>query len=657
MNTEMMSPVSSGMLASAPKRRRTASIDMFARYATENTEKGNTRRSSSICEPRAKRPRYTRGLLWATGDEFLSSTARWSLSADPAPDVPPNKFLNAPAIRTLADHPHLFRIKCPVNVDQLESLLTDHPNQPLVESVCRSLREGFWPWADTKHGTYPTIWDNSDRPLKTQGEVDFVHAQINKEVMLGRYSQPFGPELHPGMYSSPLHTIPKPGSDGYRLINDQSAGDFAPNSMISRGDVTGTCMDGIKEFGASLLAYRREHGDDVQLIIWKSDIHGAYRNMPIHPLYQLKQVVSAGDKRYVDHCNCFGNRASYIIWLSFASLVTWIAICHRLIRNLKVYVDDNASFARVGDVLYYPPYKHYFPTEQTRLLLLWDELGIPHEEKKQIYGPVVPFIGFDVDPNAMTVSISDERKAILLARVTDFAQAGKRHTLKEFLAIAGHINWYLTVFPLLRPCLSALYAKTAGKTQMMAPVRVNNAIRDELSWFVRHAQQSDGIYLLRSVAWDPNTDHVGATVCYTDACPGGMAYWFPELNVAYQCRVPPSHETVNIFYYEALAVTCAMLQQLETITPRFVVYTDNTNTVDIWDSLKASGPYNHLLITAIDYLRDHHIDSRVLHVPGFKNTVADALSRFNNAYALQLVPGLKIYSFLPPHGTLGAPKK
>ena len=343
--------------------------------------------------------------------------------------------------------------------------------------------------------------------------------------------------------------------------------------MISRDDITGTCMDGIREFGASLLAYREIHGNDVQLVIWKSDIHGAYRNMPIHPLFQLKQVVSTGGQCYIDHCNCFGNRASFIIWLSFASLVAWIAICLRMIQNLKVYVDDNASFTRVGDVLYYEPYGRYFPTDQTRLLLLWDELAIPHEEQKQIYGPIVPFIGFDIDPNAMTISISDERKAILLDRVTQFAQAGKRHTLKEFLSIAGHINWYLMVFPLLHPCLSAVYAKTAGKTHTMAPIRVNNAVRDELMWFVGHACRSDGIHMLKSVAWDLCTDAVNATVCYTDACSYGMAYWFPDLNVAFQCRVPQSDEPLKIFYYEALAVACALIQPLRNHTPCTIIYT------------------------------------------------------------------------------------
>ena len=47
----------------------------------------------------------------------------------------------------------------------------------------------------------------------------------------------------------------------------------------------------------------------------------------------------------------------------------------------------------------------------------------------------------------------------------------------------------------------------------------------------------------------------------------------------------------------------------------------------------------------------------MIHVPGTGNTVADALSRFNNEFALQLAPGLHVATFQPPQGTLGAAKK
>ena len=90
---------------------------------------------------------------------------------------------------------------------------------------------------------------------------------------------------------------------------------------------------------------------------------------------------------------------------------------------------------------------------------------------------------------------------------------------------------------------------------------------------------------------------------------------------------------------------------------RLVVYTDNQNTVDIWHSLKAYAPYNTTLILAIDWLIPNKIDARVLHVPSIKNTVADALSQFNNSLALQLVPGLRLGLFETPRALLGALKK
>jgi len=198
-------------------------------------------------------------------------------------------------------------------VNRFQELLSRHPNQSTVKSVCRSLRDGFWPCANTHHETYPVTWDNSHRPIKTDAERNFLESQIDKEVAAGRYSDEFGPELLPGMYCSPIHTVPKPGTDTFRLINDQSSWRVLPHSMIDCDDIAGTCMDGIKSLGASLRAYRRKHGDHVQLIMHKSDIQGAYRNIPMAPMWQLKQIVAFEHRKHVDRCNCFGCRGSYYV--------------------------------------------------------------------------------------------------------------------------------------------------------------------------------------------------------------------------------------------------------------------------------------------------------------------------------------------------------
>ena len=93
-----------------------------------------------------------------------------------------------------------------------------------------------------------------------------------------------------------------------------------------------------------------------------------------------------------------------------------------------------------------------------------------------MFGPELPIIGFDVDPNAMWVRMSDDSRFKLMLDLREFGQHGTRRPLKEFQRIAGYLNWALNVYPLLRPGLTAVYAKTTGKLQQRAPIWVNRDI-------------------------------------------------------------------------------------------------------------------------------------------------------------------------------------
>jgi hypothetical protein len=46
---------------------------------------------------------------------------------------------------------------------------------------------------------------------------------------------------------------------------------------------------------------------------------------------------------------------------------------------------------------------------------------------------------------------------------------------------------------------------------------------------------------------------------YTDVSGDGLAYWFPGLNIGFQSALPSSAPTGTIFFFEALAVTAAIL--------------------------------------------------------------------------------------------------
>ena len=126
--------------------------------------------------------------MWDPAAAVKSRTVRWTEFAEPLPAPPASEFDNVEALETINDHPDLFAITTPINVDRFESLLSSHPNQPFVWSVCQGLHEGFWPFANTHYGEWPLTWDNSQRTPKTPDEAAFLQEQIDKEAELGRYS-------------------------------------------------------------------------------------------------------------------------------------------------------------------------------------------------------------------------------------------------------------------------------------------------------------------------------------------------------------------------------------------------------------------------------------------------------------------------------------
>jgi hypothetical protein len=145
----------------------------------------------------------------------------------------------------------------------------------------------------------------------------------------------------------------------------------------------------------------------------------------------VKQIVTFEGLRRVDRAACFGSRGSQILFMAFMGLVTWVALYVFAIDHLKDYVDDSFSFERADQLLYYPPYRSSYPAKQARLLQLWDELGIPHDQGKQEFGPVLRIIGLEVDPNAMTVTMDVKARNEVINLINHFAVAGRKRTLES----------------------------------------------------------------------------------------------------------------------------------------------------------------------------------------------------------------------------------
>ena len=601
-------------------------------------------------------PKYLRHNMWQENAGLSPTTAEWSETARPLPRPSFSELTNSAARHTVAQNPGLFRVSTPVKIDVFEELLKNHPNPEFVTSVCTGLREGFWPWADTLSGGFPTTHDESRPMPQDDRKASFIRDQCLKERHKGYFSESFGTELLPGMYSMPIHAVPKPHSDDLRLVTDHSAGPFSLNNMIDHSCVTGFPLDNMHHLGEMLLDTRRSIGN-VPLTLWKSDIADAYRLLPVHPLWQAKQIITVDGQRYVDRNLAFGSSASCGIFISFNSLVAWIAKYEKHLEYLADYVDDSSGCDLAGDTLFYEPYKKQMPRHQTILLRLWDELGIPHKPHKQLFGSPLVIIGIEVNPNEMTLSLPDDAKTRLLDELILWSSKPPKTSsgsfkLKHWERLAGWFNWALNVYPLLRPALNNLYAKMNGKRNRDQRIYINNAIRTDLMWAVDHIKRSNGVHLFKSFTWTPSSADY---VIYCDACPDGMGFWYPVSKDGYYAPTPVNVPSDVIFYFEALCVLSA-LANVETKARRgskILIYTDNSNTVDIFRSLRCLPPYNHLLRSAVDIVLKNDYSLRVLHVPGDQNVVADALSRVQFSVALENEPHLKLFNFHPP-GMVGS---
>lgn len=326
-----------------------------------------------------------------------------------------------------------------------------------------------------------------------------------------------------------------------------------------------------------------------------------------------------------------------------------------------MFNDNSFGVNDKDDFTLYEPYNCLMPSNQVKLLQLWDELQIPHKKKKQVFGSPLTIIGILVDPNEMTMTLLSDAKSDLIKEMRRFAESpkgkSKYFTKRAWQRLAGWVNWGLNVFPLLVPCLANIYTKiNATGDNPHARIWSNKAIKMDLDWGANHMERLSGTHLLKSKYWDEVDADV---VMESDACLTGMAFWFPRSRRAFFCPAPADAPKDLIFYLEALAVTsafsCATAEA--TCPQKMIIYTDNMNTVNIFNMLHALPLYNPMLRHVVDIIINDKHKLSVRHIPGELNEVADLISCEKFDDARRLFPSLYIKSFQPPQSLLGVAKK
>ena len=192
----------------------------------------------------------------------------------------------------------------------------------------------------------------------------------------------------------------------------------------------------------------------------------------------------------------------------------------------------------------------------------------------------------------MNLCLPEEAKTRLLSELHYWASNPPKSSsgsfkLKYRECLAGWFNWALKVYPLLCPALNNIYAKMIGKRNCIQCIYINNAIQDNLLWAITHIESSNGIHLFKSHHWIPS---MADYVIYCDACPNGMGFWYPASKDGYYTPTPVNVPSNVICYFECLCVVSAIIN-IQARVPhgsKILIYTDNSNTVDIFQDVALS---------------------------------------------------------------------
>lgn len=573
--------------------------------------------------------RYRRFTWSSNKSNNTSPSASYTEFAPPLPS-PPEHLVKDPLITHAIDLAgDRIRVDTPFDIDKIERQLSDHPNQPFVQSVIRGLREGFWPLDEGDWKPNDPV--DIENYATSEKDLEVIRNSRDKEVALGRWSEGFN-SLEEGMVVSPLFVVWQHGKG--RLVIDQSASGL--NDGIPREEAK-VSYDDMRPFGQCLHDARNDHPHR-KLVLFKSDVASAFLNLPAHPIWQLRQVVKVDNKYHIVRRLVIGSRASPRIWCAVSSLLCWLAIEKLGIIGLHVYMDDFFGWDFAGNLVY--------------------------EDRKQEHGSPLKIIGFWVDIVEGSISLHQSSIDDIVSKINAFLATPKRRpSLKDFQHLGGHLNWLLNVLPWGKPATFELYKKTSGKTISHAGITINKSITEELTWLHDIIPRAVGIRFVDSLRWE---DDEADLVMWTDATlRDGIAFVFAghgfTYNIVEPRNLPLSSNTsntsssVDIFFLEQIGILSALYHASGMHHPprRLLIWSDSLDAVSVFSSLSPSNAmHNAPLRAAAEIIISTGIDLRVQHIAGTDNIRADLLSRLMfNDYERKF-PSDKLHTFRPPRHLL-----
>ncbi|SPO19921.1 uncharacterized protein UTRI_10013 [Ustilago trichophora] len=440
--------------------------------------------------------------------------------------------------------------------------LIGYPNRHTVSQILGAIAHGVRIGYD---GPLRSVGRSAKNLPMDEAGIAHIRQETQQRLAEGRLTIVTDPSL---LVCSPVGTVPKPHSSKLRTIHHLShPRRHSPSQLPS-------VNDGIKpefihlqyETLQPLLEFVVMHPG---CHLWKGNLRDAFRHI----------VTTRGDARllgfsfdgvaYQENALTFGGKSSPWLFNFFAEMVHWL-VSSCTPHPVFHYLDD--FFGAV------PANADNTCLPAQFLSLACKSLGFSlAREKTSFCVTKLEILGIEVDTVSQTVSITDTRRARILATCKSLL-ASPRVSLLHLQQIAGLLQFVSQVAPLGKVYIGRIYAALRrAHRSPLSQLRLSKPATSELRWWRDLLSGWCGSTIL---AHSP----LIAVHMWTDACPRALGGHLGPAHsplATFFCDVPRRHRHKNIRFLEALAVLDSLRAFLPDIVAagasHVVMHVDNEN--------------------------------------------------------------------------------
>ena len=441
---------------------------------------------------------------------------------------------------------------------------------------------------------------------------DVIDSFLSTELEHSATAGPFTCNPFPApIRTSPLQTVPKDGSKR-RVVLDLS---FPPGASVNDGIPKDCYLD--QPFHLSL-----PHSSDfIDLILskgagcylYKKDLKRAYRQIPVDPKDYFFLVYHWSDCLYFDLVLPFGLRSATLAFQRTTNAITHIfqsVFNHDCIN----YIDDFGGVETTFEEA-----SHAF----SDLERLFNELGLESSPSKDCPPSTrMVFLGLIYDTVKMTIEVPPDKLHNTFELIRHWLTA-PQSTKSDLQSLIGKLSYLCACISPGRIFMQRLVNELRQLPTKRARFVPSSDMLSDLHWWNKFLSVYNGVSLLRSLPW-PVSNHYFCT----DACAAGISGFFSGrfFHSPFAACIDPT--SLSIAALEMLAVIVSIkLWPVELHGLRILVRSDNLNTVLAINTGRSRVPFIQSCLRDLwFYASLYDFELRALHIPGYANIIADALS-------------------------------